>query len=88
MTDPDLPSKLRALYVETGANYVQAAADEIERLRAEVARLRGETRKPKGCGRTVAPGQYWVLCGERQMGEGIGPLCTECGGELRLKEQR
>lgn len=44
MTDPDLPSKLRALYVETGANYVQAAADEIERLRAD-ARLGAFVRR-------------------------------------------
>jgi hypothetical protein len=36
MTDPDLPSKLRALYVETGANYVQAAANEIEMHRARM----------------------------------------------------
>jgi hypothetical protein len=49
MTDPDLPSKLRALYVETGANYVQAAADEIERLRAIVKRFRPDGATLPNC---------------------------------------
>ena len=40
MTDPDLPSKLRALYVATGANYVQAAADELEKMAVQIDRLR------------------------------------------------
>lgn len=40
---------------------------------------------PGACGRLLAPGQYWVFCGETDMGQTGPALCTQCGGEFRLK---
>lgn len=33
---------------------------------------------PKGCGKKLAPGQWWNLCGETDMGQTAPILCEEC----------
>ena len=41
----------------------------------------------KGCGRKLAPEQWWNYCGETDMGQTGPALCTKCGGPFRLEEQ-
>lgn len=40
----------------------------------------------RGCGRALADGQYWVYCGETDMGQTGPALCTGCGGEFALRD--
>jgi len=39
-----------------------------------------------GCGRPLAKDEWWTFCGETDMGQTAPALCTECGGEFKLKE--
>lgn len=41
-----------------------------------------------GCRRPLALGQWWVFCGETDMGQTPPALCTECGGDYKLKETK
>jgi len=43
-------------------------------------------RRHRGCRRPLADGQWWRFCGETDMGQTMPVLCTECGGDMRLKE--
>lgn len=38
----------------------------------------------KGCGKSLAKGQWWSYCGETDMGQTSPALCTECGGSYKL----
>jgi hypothetical protein len=38
-----------------------------------------------GCGKRLAPGQWFEICGETDMGQTAPALCTECGGPFRLE---
>ena len=38
-----------------------------------------------GCGKELAAGQWWLFCGETDMGQSFPALCTECGGKYKLK---
>ena len=40
-----------------------------------------------GCRRPLAKDQWWNWCGETDMGQTAPALCTECGGEYKLKEE-
>lgn len=39
--------------------------------------------QPKGCGAKLAAGQYFVRCGETDMGQTDPALCEQCGGTFR-----
>jgi len=41
-----------------------------------------------GCGKRLAYGQYWYVCGEVDMGPSLPALCTRCGGEFILDEDK
>ena len=41
----------------------------------------------KGCMKPLAPGQWWGFCGETDMGQTLPALCTECGGNYKLKQE-
>lgn len=38
-----------------------------------------------GCRKRLATGQWWTFCGETDMGQTLPALCTECGGEYKLR---
>lgn len=40
-----------------------------------------------GCFKSLAPGQWWMFCGESDMGQTPPVLCTECGGQYKLHVQ-
>lgn len=41
----------------------------------------------RGCGRILAPGQWWHFCGETDMGQTLPVLCTYCGGDYIPKKE-
>lgn len=47
-----------------------------------------KNRINEGCGKTLEPGQWWNFCGETDMGQTTPVLCTECGGDLKLKREK
>lgn len=47
-----------------------------------------KTMEKQGCKKRLAPGQYWGYCGETDMGQSAPALCTECGGEYKLDDQK
>lgn len=40
-----------------------------------------------GCFKSLAAGQWWTFCGETDMGQTPPVLCTECGGQYKLRVQ-
>ena len=55
---------------------------------SELLKLKKVTEKKsvtKGCGKRLAPLQYFTRCGEKETTSNTTVLCTECGGKLRLK---
>lgn len=49
--------------------------------------LRGETIRT-GCGCVLKQGQWFRFCGETDMGQTAPVLCTNCGGEFILEENK
>ena len=39
-----------------------------------------------GCGRELRDDQWFLWCGETDMGQTAPALCTECGGEYVLSD--
>lgn len=48
----------------------------------------GFAAKKSPCGRFFAPGQWWLRCGDTDMGRSLPALCTECGGDFKLDYPR
>lgn len=40
------------------------------------------------CGKKLKKGQWWSFCGETDMGQTLPALCTECGGEFILEDEK
>lgn len=40
-----------------------------------------------GCKKKLAEGQWWIWCGETDMGQTGPALCTHCGGPFILEDE-
>ncbi len=60
---------------------VEQAVKELE------DEIKSECRPAGGCKKRLADGQWWKFCGETDMGQTLPALCTECGGEYKLKDE-
>ena len=66
----------------------------IKELSAQIAELRRQQKAlekerdevERGCGRKLAPDQWFAYCAGREM-ESLPSFCTECGGNLKLAEE-
>jgi hypothetical protein len=86
--DPLAPESDAPIYL--GMKEARAWQARIPMARAAIAALRAPdlpvVRFPTGCKRKLAEGQWWVVCGETDMGQTAPALCAECGGDLKLAD--
>lgn len=64
----------------------QELIDQILELQRQIAALEAERREvERGCGRRLAPDEWFRFCAGSDHGS-ISAYCTECGGDLKLAE--
>ena len=68
------PERLKELYAQSRElrRQMKALDEEIETVR-------------RGCGKRLAPGEWFGACGANDMGSEPA-FCTECGGTFKLAE--